>query len=222
VRRHGEPLAGRRDVYAGDPARTRKHLATIHQGGRHLLSLITDVLDFSKIEAGKVVLRVESIEVRQLLADLRAALSPLAEPKRIALRIPEGSADLTIQADPVKLVQIFTNLIGNAIKFSDEGSTVEMRVELREGTFLMSVRDQGIGIHPRDHELVFEAFRQVDGGDTRRYGGSGLGLTITRDLVHLHGGTIRLESAPGAGSTFHVELPATQTPRDSGRQRSRA
>jgi signal transduction histidine kinase len=220
----GQLARDARRVYVGDPERTRKHLATIHQGGRHLLSLITDVLDFSKIEAGKAVLRVEPVELSRLLSDLRAALLPLAEPKRITLRMTGVAEGRVIEADPTKLVQIFTNLIGNAIKFSDEGSVVEMRVEVREGagTVVMSVADQGIGIHPKDHDLVFEAFRQVDGGDTRRYGGSGLGLTITRDLVHLHGGTIRLESAPGVGSTFFVELPVTQAARESARQRSRA
>ncbi len=211
----------RRLVFHGDPERTRRYLRSIRQSGKNLLDLVTDLLDFSRIEAGKATLRVEVVSIRALVADLVASLSPLAESKRIALLAAPVDESLTLEADRVKLAQILTNIVGNAIKFSNEDSSIELEVAREDGGVHFRVRDHGIGIAPEHQELIFEAFRQVDGGHTRKFGGSGLGLAITRELVTMHGGTIRVESAIGAGSTFHVVLPPRPPAASEGQRTAR-
>jgi signal transduction histidine kinase len=114
---------------------------------------------------------------------------------------------LTIVADAVKCSQVLVNLLGNAIKFSEAGQTVQVRAEDEGGSIRLSVEDHGVGIAPEHQRVIFEPFRQVDGSHTRRHRGTGLGLAITRGFVEAHGGEIWVESALGAGSTFHVRLP---------------
>jgi len=144
-------------------------------------------------------------------------LVPVAQRDKVELsfNLPSNGECIELEADRVKLVQIFVNLIGNAIKFSHEGGTVQVGATLQPSDnsevhggdeVVFSVRDHGIGIPAAAHGTIFESFRQVDQGHTRRYGGTGLGLAITERLVKLHGGHIWLTSAPGAGSTFFVRL----------------
>jgi signal transduction histidine kinase len=193
--------------FEGELAEVPRHLRIIHRNGTQLLRLINDVLDLSHLESGKLTLRPETVIVSQLWSELHDAMMPLANPRNISLRFAPVEPALILRADPVKLSQILVNLLGNAIKFSSPGSTVTL-TGTQEGEFLVfCVRDQGIGIAPEHHSIIFESFRQVDGSHTRRFGGTGLGLSITRKLVELHQGTLWLESAPGQGSSFFVRLP---------------
>jgi len=193
-----------------------KHADIVYRAGNDLLQLINDVLDLAKIEAGRIHINLEALNLQDILVDLDAALRPLAESKKLHLYIPAISAEsgvpLRVYADRGRLHQILRNLLSNAIKFTDEGQvslTVGTGQTQADGRIILSfaVRDTGIGIDPAQHEQVFEAFAQLDGSTRRRFGGTGLGLPITRQLVKALEGDIQLHSAPGQGSTFTVYLP---------------
>jgi signal transduction histidine kinase len=176
-----------------------------------LLALVDDVLDLSRVEAGKLELAVVETSLHALLAEVADLLRPRAEAKGLALTCRVDPAiPRQVLADPVRLRQIVTNLVGNAVKFTDRGSVAidaRLMVETPLGaTILIAVEDTGIGIPPDRHAAIFESFTQADGSSTRRYGGTGLGLTICRDLVKLMGGALELHSAPGEGSEFRVVL----------------
>ncbi|HEX4781074.1 MAG TPA: response regulator [Usitatibacter sp.] len=185
-----------------------RYARTIHASNNDLLTLINDILDLSKIEAGQVEIAAEPVNVEELLAQLRATFEPVAEHKKVELRIERAlNAPATITTDRQRLQQVLRNLLSNALKFTDRGE-VSMRVaQGRDGQVAFSVSDTGIGIPPEQQEVIFEAFRQADGTTSRKYGGTGLGLSISRELARLLGGQIRLESAPGKGSTFTLEIP---------------
>jgi len=193
-----------------------RHADIVYRAGSDLLQLINDVLDLAKIEAGRVQVNLEPLNLRDVLIDLDAAMRPQAEAKGLILHIPpiaEGSdVPQRVQTDRVRLHQILRNLLSNAIKFTDTGE-VELRIHaqktLDDGRVLVrfDVRDSGIGIDPTQHEQVFEAFAQLDGSTRRRFGGTGLGLPITRQLVEMLEGRIKIHSALGKGSTFTVYLP---------------
>ncbi|MDP1825495.1 MAG: ATP-binding protein [Archangium sp.] len=189
------------------PEETSRLLKSIVRSGNHLLAVVNDILDYSKLEAGRVVLHREKVTAALLLEDLRLAMDPVATRAGVKLVIDDGAPGVALDADRVKLSQVLINLLGNAIKFSDGKGTVTVRAALQGGGLALSVRDEGIGIAPEHQALIFEGFRQVEGSNTRRFGGSGLGLAISKRLVVMHGGTLSVQSAPGAGSTFIVELP---------------
>jgi CheY-like chemotaxis protein len=192
--------------FSGDGKWAVRSLRQIHRAGSHLLSLINDVLDLSKLEAGRMRLTLEWLEVRAVLQNVIETLEPVAESRqqRLVLDVKDG---LPLQADSVKVSQIFINLVGNALKFSPDGGEVRVGAEQRGDSWVFWVQDRGIGIAPENHALIFESFRQVDGSNTRKFGGSGLGLTITRKLAEAHFGRVWVESELGKGSTFFVELP---------------
>jgi signal transduction histidine kinase/CheY-like chemotaxis protein len=192
----------------GDGAAVIKHLTTLKRAGAHLQGIIDDVLDFSKLEAGKMSIERKTVRVRDLFEDLTSTLAPLAQERGVTLEITGAPPDLELRADPVKCAQILINLASNAIKFSDKGGIVSVSAE-REGDLacVFTVTDRGIGLAPEDHTVIFESFHQVDGSHTRRVGGAGLGLAITKQLVELHGGRIWLTSRLGEGSAFFVRLP---------------
>ena len=185
-------------------ARTRNAAAT-------LLALVDDVLDVSRIEAGKLTLDVVETNVHALLAEVTDLLRSRAEAKGLTLDC-EGADDVPprLLVDPVRLRQVVTNLVGNAVKFTERGGVrvqARLLVETPLGaTVRIAVADTGIGIAPDRHGAIFESFTQADGSSTRRFGGTGLGLTICRDLVRLMGGELQLDSEPGAGSEFRVVL----------------
>jgi len=193
-----------------------RHAEIVHRAGTDLLQLINDVLDLAKIEAGRMQINMEPLNLQDMLIDLDASMRPQAEAKNLHLYIPPVTSDndaaQRVYTDRVRLHQILRNLLSNAIKFTDHGQ-VHLAVHVGErradGTVLVrfAVRDTGIGIAASQHEQVFEAFAQLDGSTRRRYGGTGLGLPITRQLVQALDGDISLESAPGQGSTFTVTLP---------------
>jgi len=186
----------------------REYLTDIHECGKHLLQLIDDVLDLSKVEAGRMDLWPETFSPSSAVSAVCALVGPIARKKRIRL-VP--SADISVAPvtlDLQKFKQILFNLLSNAVKFTDPGGQVDVMLEDRDASELcLKVRDNGIGIAPSDIGRLFEAFRQLDGGPSRQYGGTGLGLALTRKLVELHGGTVRVDSVQGAGSTFTVVLP---------------
>ncbi len=185
----------------------RTDLTAIHNSGVHLLQLINDILDLSKIEAGHMELCKEPVELAPLVRGILDTCRPLVEGKPLEL-VEKVPPDLPpAYADPTRVRQIILNLVSNAIKYTDRGSiTVSARPQ--EDEIVISVRDTGIGIAPQDLPKVFEPFRQVGRALERRAAGTGLGLTISRRFVEMHGGRIWVESEPGQGSTFSFTLPA--------------
>jgi len=192
----------------------------IHRSGNDLLSLINEILDLSKIEAGKMTITPEDVSVDSLVEAMAVSFKPLAAEKRLALtfhvdeRIPS-----VIHTDRQRIEQVLRNLLSNAIKFSDQGSVnLTLRPPAPEecanleglseaNALAVAVTDTGVGIAPEKQQEIFEAFRQVDGGNDRKYGGTGLGLTISRELAKLLHGALKLQSSPGQGSTFTLIIP---------------
>ncbi|MCO6059909.1 response regulator [Pseudomonas sp. MOB-449] len=201
-----------------------RHADIVHRAGNDLLQLINDVLDLAKVEAGRMQLKLEPLNVQDMLAELDASLRPMAEIKglRLSTHVQAG-VPRVIHSDRVRLHQILRNLLSNALKFTEQGD-VELSVELdpaavtdEREVLRFAVRDTGIGIPEDQHDRIFQAFQQIDGSTSRRFGGTGLGLAITRQLVLALDGDIRLESVPGRGSRFIVQLPvavAASQPKD--------
>ncbi|HEV8690943.1 MAG TPA: PAS domain S-box protein [Ideonella sp.] len=186
----------------------REYLGDIHECGKHLLQLINDILDLSKVEAGKMENYVEAFSPQAAISAVCAVVTPLALKKRIELHPPAAVAIENVELDQQKFKQILLNLLSNAVKFTDPGGQIRVGLEAEDSDMLrLTVRDTGIGIAPADMGNLFEAFRQLDGGPSRRQEGTGLGLTLTRKLVELQGGRIEVQSQQGVGSTFSVFLP---------------
>ncbi len=189
----------------------RQDLEAIYNSGQHLLGLINDILDISKIEAGKMELSFEPTDLTEIIRGVMSTAIALVKDKPIELQqsVPEDLPIIT--ADSRRVRQVLLNLVSNAAKFTDEGF---IRVEARtEGDFVViSVSDSGIGIPPEKLPTIFEAFIQVDASPSRKHGGTGLGLTISKSFVELHGGRMWLESELGKGSTFTFTLPIQGPP----------
>jgi len=191
----------------------RDYLTILKQSAGSLLVLINDILDFSKIEAGKLALDPAEFHVREFVHQTAKMMALAARQKglKFVCEVAPSVAD-TVVADESRVRQVLVNLLGNAIKFTEEGEvalTVESRPRAQDLVDLrFAVRDTGIGIAPEKLERIFEAFAQADGSTARRYGGTGLGLTISRRLVELMGGRISVESKLGQGSTFSFTVPA--------------
>ena len=185
-----------------------RHLAeSIHRSGTVLLAVINDILDFSKIEAGKMQLEAIPFEVRRTIQEAVDLSGPAALKKQLKLSWTiDRSIPMYLLGDPTRLRQIVGNLVGNAVKFTEQGFievSVTLESQKKEQYGLsVTVRDTGIGISPEIQTQIFDAFCQADGSTTRKYGGTGLGLAIVKQLVALMGGHVELQSAPGAGSTF--------------------
>ena len=182
--------------------------------GNDLLALINDVLDLSKIEAGHLEMRPTNTAIGRTVQSLERTFRPMANEKKlewsqhVAAGVPE-----TIETDGRKLEQILKNLLSNAFKFTKSGGVRLDVSSTEEGEVCFAVRDTGIGIPPAQHELIFEEFRQLDAGATRKYGGTGLGLTISRRLARLLGGDVTVESTEDQGSTFRLTIPSRPRPR---------
>ena len=195
-----------------DPEQTRL-TKTIQGSGEALLEIINDILDFSKIEAGKLELHSIDFNLRQFIEDVAQLLAARAHAKRLELAVLiKDETHKNLKGDPSRLRQVLTNLVANAIKFTEEGEVV-IRASTTPGLqnkemLRIDVEDTGIGISDESKKRLFTPFSQVDGSTTRRYGGTGLGLAISKQLISLMGGELHCESTLGAGSTFHfaVEL----------------
>jgi signal transduction histidine kinase/CheY-like chemotaxis protein len=217
-------------VYGDLNAKQVDRLTRVNTGGKHLLDLINDVLDLSKIESGQLELTLAPLSVAEVVYDAIADVTPQADAKNLKVNLHLHPNLPNIQADSGRIRQVLTNLLDNAVKFTTEGSiSVEVTfASLRNGMTLtgrvppdyvkatdgdwlsISVSDTGIGISKDDQQIIFDAFRQVDGSSIRKYEGTGLGLAITQQLVKMHHGYIWVESELGQGSTFTVLLPFAQ------------
>jgi signal transduction histidine kinase len=185
----------------------REYLGIIMEKGENLLQLITSILDISKIEAGRTRLVIAEVDVGQVLRDAVATVLPLARKKGVKVAW-EPSPLPRIHCDRDKVRQCIVNLVNNAVKFTPAGGQVTVDARPLAGERVaLQVADTGIGIAPDHLARVFDVFYQVDGSSTREYGGAGLGLAIVKSYVEAHGGEVKVESAPGKGSTFTVVLP---------------
>ena len=182
----------------------------IQKNGQHLLHLINDVLDMAKIESGRMNLHPEKFTVHSILDEVISITSTLASEKNTALFVEEDSdREVEVYADNTRIRQVMINLVNNAIKFTTNGK-ISLRTSMLDSTrVLITVKDTGLGIPPDKLEAVFQEFTQVDTSTTRKVGGTGFGLPISRRLVEMHGGRLWAESTgiDGEGSTFFVELP---------------
>jgi len=211
----------------------RQYLQTIRDSGDHLLELINDILDLSQVEAGKAVLKISEFSISQLASQSLHALKEKAAAKGVELlqeqRVKQECDRFT--ADPRRLRQILFNLLGNAIKFTPEGGRVILRVWVTEdknrtpavrqpgtapagSTAVFQIKDTGIGIPEDQRSLLFQKFQQLDSPYCREYGGTGLGLALTKQLVELHGGAIEVNSTVDVGSTFTVFIPIQTESKD--------
>jgi signal transduction histidine kinase len=204
------------DIFGEVPVPIRETLVRVKANGQHLLGLINDVLDLSKMEAGQLTLSLGDYSMGEVVHAATSAVESLAAGKGLVLKaivppdLPPG------RGDERRLTQVVLNLAGNAIKFTDSGQVV-VEVRAADGAFVVSVADTGPGIAEADQQKIFDEFQQADTSSTRTKGGSGLGLSISRRIVELHGGRLWVESVLGAGAAFsfsvpqRVERPAGQT-----------
>jgi len=202
-------------VQAGETDTISADMNKILGASQHLLSLVNDILDLSKLEAGRVKLYPEVFELQVMLQDVLATSVPLAQLHNNRIQYPTEGEDLgTMRGDITRIKQVLLNLLSNALKFTDQG-TVTVEVTLlsngEQECVQFSVTDTGIGMTPEQCQRIFEPFRQADASTTRRYGGTGLGLTIVEKLVEGMGGTVHVETALGEGSAFTVRLPRYPT-----------
>jgi signal transduction histidine kinase len=195
-------------------------LQKIRAAGKHLLALINDVLDLSKIEAGKMELYLETFAVSRLIEDVVSTAQPLVEKNANTLEVHHADDLRTMHADLTKVRQSLFNLLSNAAKFTEGGAiTLDVAREAVGGAdwVAFSVSDTGIGIAPEQIGKLFQAFSQVEASTARKYGGTGLGLVITRHLCQMMGGDVTVESELGVGSTFTIRLPAEVVERKAER-----
>ncbi len=197
----------------GDPLTPDQRMAIekVLKNGKHLLELINDILDLSKLESGRMTVSVETEEVASVVSNCLMLTESLFRQKKLTVKeyvepnLPKLSTDI------VKVRQILMNLLSNAAKFTDQGE-VTINVTKKDGMIAFAVKDSGIGIKKEHYELVFEEFRQVDGSNTRKYKGTGLGLPISRKLARMLGGDLVVESEYGKGSTFTLTIPPVYVP----------
>jgi signal transduction histidine kinase len=189
-----------------------EYLRDIHSSGHHLLALINDILDLSKIEAGRMELELSRFDLGALLEDAQMLIRERAARHGLALALDVAEDVGEWVADERKVKQVVINLLSNAVKFTPEGGSVSLRARRVEDAAEVAVIDSGVGIAEADQALVFEEFRQARGEHLRKSEGTGLGLSLAKRFVELHGGTIRVESAPAKGSTFAFTLPERTMP----------
>ncbi len=201
-------LADHGDAIPGAPSR-EEAVDTIRRNARHLLAIINDILDLSKIEAGHMTVDRQRVRTADLAQDVMRLMDDRARQKGIALRLAfDGEVPDSISTDPTRLRQVLINLLGNAVKFTEQGAvTLTVRRQAGEDRVLdFEVSDTGIGMSPEQLSRIYHPFMQADTSTTRRFGGTGLGLAITRRCVDILGGTISVRSAPGTGTAFTVRL----------------
>jgi len=193
-------------VYGDAPDKIRDVRERIDRSGRHLLGLINDILDLSKMEAGQLTLAITEYSLEQVVQTAFTAAESLAAEKHLALNLDVAPDLPTGRGDERRITQVLLNLVGNAIKFTEDG---EVRIEAKSsnGAFVVSVSDTGPGISEDDQHKLFEEFQQAESHSARKQGSTGLGLSIAKRIVELHGGRIWVESSTGNGSTFTFALP---------------
>jgi signal transduction histidine kinase/CheY-like chemotaxis protein len=187
-------------------AEQEKQIGFVRAAARELFEMVNDLLDIAKVEAGKVDLRLGTVEVAKLLGSLRGMMRPLTQLGGAHLVFEDAPDDFSIYSDEGKISQILRNLISNALKFTEDGE-VRVQVKREGGQVVFSVSDSGIGIAPEDQDRIFREFAQIENPVQRKVKGTGLGLPLSRKLAEILGGTLTVESASGAGSTFRLTLP---------------
>ncbi len=204
-----------RDSVLGDApsawTKYRDYAGSIYASGAHLLSLISEVLDLSKIESGGYELHIEQFDIQMVIQDSLLLVRPQAEHGKVAILPVDVAGDLMVDADMRAIKQVMVNVLANAVKFTPEGGEIEVRCHEEDGAVHVSIKDSGIGIAKEHLESVFEAFHQGDSKLARQYHGTGLGLSVCRRLVEMHGGRIWLESTPKIGTTVFFHLPKRQS-----------
>jgi signal transduction histidine kinase len=194
-------------------AQQRRNLERIDSNSHHLLSIINDILDISRIEAGKMPLTLVEFPLPDVIREVLAEVEPLIARSKLAVTTELDEALPLVRSDRQKVKQIIINLLTNALKFTSQGWVkVTAAYDTRLDRVAISVADSGIGISPKDQEVIFEDFRQADDSPTRQYTGAGLGLAICRRLTQMLGGELNVRSALGEGSAFTLAMP--RTPRD--------
>ena len=188
----------------------QKDLDTVYRNGKHLLELINDLLDISRIEAGKTVLSYEVFNIFDLLAEVISTIEPLAREKGLTLTYSVATDIDKLDADRAKTKQVLINILGNAVKFTNEGS-IKLNVAETDSDFVFSVADTGMGMKKEDLEAIFDSFKQVGPAQIAGYEGTGLGLNISKQFVEMQGGKIWAESEFGKGTTFTFTLPKKVT-----------
>ncbi len=202
------------EIYGPAPEKVREVLERVTTNGRHLLGLINDVLDLSKIEAGELELSVDAYSMADVVHTVVTATESLAKEKDLALSVTTAPDLPNGEGDERRIAQVLLNLVGNAIKFTDQG-TVAITVGTENGAFEVEVVDTGPGITEADQKEIFEEFHQIDSSNTKEKAGTGLGLAIAKRIVEMHGGRIWVKSSPGQGSTFGFSIPLRATQREA-------
>ena len=198
---------------AGTGTRNSEYVRYIHDSGQHLLGIINDILDISKIEAGEFELHETDFDLAEVLDSARQMLRGLAADSRVSVDVapPTGGRAL-LHADRRVVMQIAVNLLSNAIKFNRKGGNVALTLAPGDGGgWTVTVRDTGIGIAAADIPKVLQPFGQVRSGSHRAHGGTGLGLSLSKNLMELHGGTLTMTSEPGQGTTVEIAFPPDRT-----------
>ena len=189
----------------------KEYVDTVVASGQHLLALINDILDITKIEAGKLDMELSECSLSELITSVESMLMPLAQQKNLEFKtFKQGTLPETVYTDQHRLKQCIVNLVNNAIKYTDQGNVhINLSSETRDDrTFIrFDIEDTGIGVDPDGIDGLFEIFRQGDNSSTRKYGGVGLGLAITKLLTEMLGGQIAVTSRLGVGSTFSLIIP---------------
>ncbi|GEM_PF-2249587 len=196
-------LAG---TYGAVNEKQQRYLENIHTSGKHLLALISDILDYMRLEADELSLQTEELDMDELVGSTLELMRQEADRGGVRLTLHRDALPCRVTADRRRVRQVLFNLLSNALKFTPEGGSVEVRAYREGDRVVVEVEDTGVGIAPQDQGKLFNEFTQVGEG-ARRGGGAGLGLALSRRLVELHGGSIRVESEPGRGSTFSFTLP---------------
>jgi signal transduction histidine kinase len=193
-------------VYGAPTEKMLEVLKRLESNGKHLLGLINDVLDLSKIEAGQLKLDLGDYSIQDVAQTVYNAVEPLATDKKLTFKCEVAPNLPAGHGDGRRLTQVLLNLVGNAIKFTDAGEVVII-AGVSNGSFDLSVRDTGPGISDTDQAKLFQEFQQADKSITRKKGGTGLALAISKRIIEMHGGKIWVESSVGGGATFFVTLP---------------
>jgi PAS domain S-box-containing protein len=194
----------------GNP-RYKDYVLDIHKSGAHLLDIIGDILDLTKIESGNLSLSEQTVDMADVAKTCERLMADSAREKRMAIEIAMPDTPILLHADGRRILQIVINLMSNAIKFSPDGGSVGLSVRIaHDGACVLTVVDLGIGMTPAEVEKALQPFQQVDNALSRKFEGTGLGLTLTKSLVALHGGTLAIDSTPKVGTTVIVRLPAAR------------
>jgi signal transduction histidine kinase len=200
-------LLRERTEIAGKPELVREYAEYIQSSGSHLLGLINQILDLSRANVGVIVLNETCIDLGETLIEITRLMRPQASEAKVGMHVHAGAGQFMLKGDDLRVRQVVTNLIGNAVKFTPAGGRVDVSAAVDASSVIIEVRDTGPGIAMQDQARVFEPFIQADAGLDKRHQGTGLGLAITRKLVELHGGTISVKSVLGEGCAFTVRFP---------------